>query len=170
MLNLAERLKNELTALTHWRHTYVLKTFYEAVMLKQVPISRYKPSAVPCDLYFIETQCAERHIKIGVASNIKQRLSTLQTHCPYKLVLLKLVPGAAHMEKQLHLQFSADRLSGEWFRRSDQLLAVIESLPGKEEPVKVEEDLLGAANIMDFLHRRGAYADLPPDEELLVRP
>ncbi len=86
----------------------------------------------PTDLYFIETQCAEKFIKIGIASNVRNRMSKMQMDCPYPLKLLKLVPGAAHMERHLHKQFSIDNVTGEWFRPSAALLAIIEELPGRD--------------------------------------
>lgn len=85
----------------------------------------------PTDLYFIETQCAEKFIKIGIASNVRNRMGKMQMDCPYALKLLKLVPGAAAMEKELHARFSTDRVSGEWFRPSKELLALIDELPGR---------------------------------------
>lgn len=89
-----------------------------------------RPCKDPTDLYFIETDCAERHIKIGIASNVHTRMSKMQMDCPYRLRLIKRVPGGAYLEKDLHKEFSADRITGEWFRRSEALLARIESMEG----------------------------------------
>lgn len=101
-----------------------------AVPTTKFVIPRPKEAKTPTDLYFIETECAERHIKIGIASNVASRIASMQSHCPYRLRLLKMVPGAAHLEQELHMRFVADRLHGEWFRRSDELLDVIDSLEG----------------------------------------
>ncbi len=92
----------------------------------------------PCDLYFIESQCQEKFIKIGIASNIFERLSKLQVSSPYELKLLKLVKDAAHLEREIHREFSSSRVRGEWFRRSPELLELIESFPSLPEPPKID--------------------------------
>ncbi len=92
-----------------------------------------QPARTPDTLYFIETECVERHIKIGVAWNVAGRLSALQGACPYRLRLLKRVPGAADQERILHKRFAKDRLTGEWFKRSTELLDLISSLEGTAE-------------------------------------
>lgn len=82
----------------------------------------------PCDLYFIETECQQRFVKIGIAGDVNRRLKKMQMGCPYELKVLAVIPGGAHMEKELHVRFLADRVTGEWFKRSDALLAAIDEL------------------------------------------
>lgn len=89
-----------------------------------------RPTAAPTALYFIETMCPERHIKIGIASSVRNRMTAIQGNCPYRLRLIKRVPDAAHMERELHRRFAKDRLFGEWFRRTDELMALIDGLDG----------------------------------------
>lgn len=93
----------------------------------------------PCDLYFVESQCQERFIKIGIASNIHERLSKLQISTAYELKLLKLVKDAAHLEREIHKEFASSRVRGEWFRSSPALLELIDSFPDPEP--KPPEDL-----------------------------
>lgn len=88
----------------------------------------------PCDLYFVEMQCAEKFIKIGIASNVLERLSKLQVSSPYELKLLKHVKDAAHLEREIHREFASSRVRGEWFSRTPALLELIASLPGYEKP------------------------------------
>lgn len=96
---------------------------------RSLPAARLDKAIAPAtDLYFIETECAERHIKIGIAADAKRRLIKLQMCCPYRLRLLAVFPGKAGLEKELHQRFLADRLHGEWFRRSDNLLAAIKAM------------------------------------------
>lgn len=138
---------------------------------RMIPERRYKPAKIPTDLYFVQTECAERHIKIGIASNMKDRLSTMQTHCPYQIKLIKLVPGGAHMEKELHIRFAQDKLVGEWFRRSEELLSVIDSLDGitsiEKPPVLMDFDDMRQTWI-DFTNRTGRYEGLVLDEDGFV--
>jgi len=105
------------------------RTFLE-LRMRRLPVKRLDADVrIPTELYFIECQCAERHIKIGVSSNIKVRLVNMRAHCPYELKLLKAVTAGAHLEIELHQRFAADRVRGEWFRRTPELLAYIDSLP-----------------------------------------
>jgi hypothetical protein len=58
-------------------------------------------------------------IKIGVTNNIKKRLATLQTGCPWRLEVKGVTyrPDAFQMEHWLHEHFGQYRLrsDGEWF-------------------------------------------------------
>lgn len=53
-------------------------------------------------------------VKIGIAQDVNQRLSTLRTGNPDKLSLLLKLNG--NQEAELHGQFSEHRLRGEWFK------------------------------------------------------
>jgi len=71
-------------------------------------------------VYFIQQQGGSKCVKIGVTSNIEDRLKKLQTGSPYKLrVISKIIAKdkshALYIEKSLHEQLSKYRLSGEWF-------------------------------------------------------
>lgn len=102
---------------------------------RSLPAPRLDKVVAPStDLYFIESECAERHVKIGIAANPPRRLIKLQMCCPYRLRMLAVFPGKASMEKEVHQRLIADRLHGEWFRRSDALLAVIDELSASTRP------------------------------------
>lgn len=51
------------------------------------------------------------------------------------------------MERELHSRFAADRLYGEWFKRSADLLALIASLDGLTE---IEPPLAPVKDTIDF--------------------
>lgn len=131
-----ERLRNGKVDLTHERHS----RFDIRSEGKRAPRAARldREQKEPCDLYFIESQCQEKFIKIGIASNIFERLSKLQVSSPYELKLLKLVKDAAHLEREIHREFSSSRVRGEWFRRSPELLELIESFPSLPEPPKID--------------------------------
>jgi Meiotically up-regulated gene 113 len=61
-------------------------------------------------------------IKIGSARDPYARLLTLQTGHPEELYLYAYVDGGSFKERDLHGEFSADRLRGEWFKRTDRIL------------------------------------------------
>jgi hypothetical protein len=71
-------------------------------------------------VYFV-TSHKSRRVKIGWTTNLKHRLSSLQTGNPTPIKLLHTMLGGAELEVQLHQRFADDRTQGEWFRLSDQI-------------------------------------------------
>jgi hypothetical protein len=74
-------------------------------------------------------------IKIGTASNLKSRLSSIAAGgsmppgmTPGPVVVLATEPGHFARETKLHDQFADDRAHGEWFHPSPALLQYIASL------------------------------------------
>jgi len=66
-------------------------------------------------------------IKIGHAKNVKQRLSDIQTSCPYDATLLGEI-GVKHpkrFEGSLHKRFATAHHRGEWYSITDDLLSYI---------------------------------------------
>lgn len=78
-------------------------------------------------VYFIQSG---DHIKIGITSGpIQKRLKALSTAHHQDLVLLAVVEDqTGRMEMELHQRFASDRVRGEWFKASADLLAYIESI------------------------------------------
>ena len=72
-------------------------------------------------VYYV--QFADR-IKIGTSRNLRKRLEALA--CDR---LLALEHGNATLERQRHAQFTALRITGEWFEHRPPLTTFIESLP-----------------------------------------
>jgi len=64
-------------------------------------------------------------VKIGYASDWKQRLSSIQTGIPYTVIPLLVLSGDIRLEEELHRLFHADRYRGEWFRMSPAIEAFI---------------------------------------------
>lgn len=85
-------------------------------------------------VYFIS--CGEGEpIKIGYTSqSVDKRLASMQTGVPVKLTVLGEMDGTMTDEQALHARFDADRVRGEWFRPSAELLALI-ALHKRPEPV-----------------------------------
>lgn len=73
-------------------------------------------------IYFV--QC-NNYIKIGNSTNPRKRLSDMQTASPYKLKLLKTIPGDYAEEERLHKKFRGIRVNGEWFCAEKRLLNYI---------------------------------------------
>jgi hypothetical protein len=73
-------------------------------------------------VYFIA--CTETlRVKIGFTSGSPYvRLKALQTGAPADLVLMACVPGTVETEQHYHRKYAAQRVRGEWFEGSPELL------------------------------------------------
>lgn len=71
-------------------------------------------------IYFARIPSTTGAIKIGRTNHVNNRMKALRTEL--------LLATDAVSEKELHAAFSQDRIGGEWFRESPDLLALIESL------------------------------------------
>lgn len=80
-------------------------------------------------VYFVQCEVSPGLIKIGHASNLKWRLTGLQTQCPVQLKLVGAVIGPAGAEFCFHEIFKAERQHGEWFLPSERLRKEIAVLP-----------------------------------------
>lgn len=67
------------------------------------------------------------YVKIGMTSEIKQRLKQVQILCPFDVEILKIVDGGRHIEDKYHKQFSNLNTRGEWFKIEGDLKSLIES-------------------------------------------
>ncbi len=79
-------------------------------------------------VYFLR---AGNFIKIGFSTRVQERISMMQTGCPYELILLGTMQGSLKDEKNLHKKFSLFRARAEWFRAEAELLEYIESVTEK---------------------------------------
>lgn len=72
-------------------------------------------------VYIAEMDCESMHpVKVGISSNPKSRIRSLQTGSPFPIRLLITVAAesrdhATHIESAIHAAFEDTRLSGEWF-------------------------------------------------------
>lgn len=77
--------------------------------------------------YFIQG-APHTPVKIGKANDVGRRLNALQTSHYEELRVLLVLDG--DREAELHLQFAADRIRGEWFWWSREIEAfVVEHFP-----------------------------------------
>lgn len=73
-------------------------------------------------VYFIQ-QGGAGSIKIGYSKNPTQRLMGLQTGHSEPLHMRAMAPGSMAQERALHDRFAHLRVSGEWFRPGEDLIA-----------------------------------------------
>ena len=74
-------------------------------------------------IYFIRDGDA---VKIGFAADPKNRLRSLRTGNSRKIFILGVMDGGLNEEAALHLRFGSDRIRGEWFRLSHEIISFIE--------------------------------------------
>lgn len=84
-------------------------------------------------LYIIRC-CPSNYYKIGITNNIKKRIKTHQTGCPFELKFTIIVEAdmedflgreIIYLEKILHKNYEHLKLRGEWFNLSDKHLSDI---------------------------------------------
>ena len=81
----------------------------------------------PRYIYFAQTvETTDGRVKIGCSYKPAARLVALAVWSAYPIRIIAVAPGDFSDEKALHEFFADDRLHGEWFRCSAELLAVID--------------------------------------------
>lgn len=68
-------------------------------------------------IVYVLTTSDFKYTKIGIAKNIKQRMSNVQSGCPFHLTLYlgAHAPNTRDIEKYLHKHFEDKNTRGEWF-------------------------------------------------------
>lgn len=91
-------------------------------------------------VYFVQSG-SRGPIKIGIATDVKKRLSSMQTGNPVPMTLMASVPGSIEIERGLHQRFNVGRIANEWFERDTPgLMETVEhvlrhgELPSVAEP------------------------------------
>jgi hypothetical protein len=82
--------------------------------------SAFEPARPDERVYFIGPDHGP--VKIGLTTNVSQRLDHLQTGSPYELKVLAVVPAGRSLERAYHDSFDRHRLRGEWFERAPDIL------------------------------------------------
>jgi hypothetical protein len=78
-------------------------------------------------LYFIGSADQDA-VKIGFATEVAMRLSSLQTGNPSELTFVASVPCTFGAEQHLHRMLKDHRLRLEWYRRDEFILALMDEL------------------------------------------
>lgn len=85
-------------------------------------------------VYFIAADSVGM-VKIGMTSNLEQRLIDLRVACPVSLRVVYHRPGGRWMESDYHKKFAAYRSHGEWFRFEGELRSFIEIMVREAEKI-----------------------------------
>jgi hypothetical protein len=91
--------------------------YREAVRVRSEALRRHEPIYV----YLIQ-QGTHGPVKIGLAKNPQKRLATLQQANPTKLHGIAAWRGLPFEEAMLHEEFADQRIRGEWFKPTPEIL------------------------------------------------
>ena len=111
-------------------------------------------------IYFVTARDIGR-VKIGYSANPRNRLVGLQTGCPVRLVMERVMHGYEVDEADLHSRFAPHRLNGEWFSLAAEIEALMANLPAPEWSKAVDTpDADGACGPLAkaFVERMNAVA------------
>lgn len=86
-------------------------------------------------VYVIGGPKSHHDVKIGFSNQPASRLARFQKHRVEKLSVLAQTPGGVTDERTLHRLFKADRLKGEWFKRSAEIKLFIELIGRRSLPI-----------------------------------
>ena len=79
-------------------------------------------------IYFAEASYENnKFIKIGYSEKPNKRIQSLRTSCPIPIKLLGVRTGNRLDEASLHNAFQNDRIHGEWYKPSKDLLDTIKA-------------------------------------------
>jgi len=93
-------------------------------------------------VYFIQATNSKA-IKIGVSVDVKRRMTDLSAYSWEPLTLLGWISSSDMSEAEAHERFVKDRIKGEWFSPSDDLLGFIETSCKKGYPAPVIKLVFG---------------------------
>ncbi len=79
-------------------------------------------------IYVIGAQRQRAPVKIGISTEPAKRLDTLRTSHHEELFILAQGPGGRSEEQGLHRMFASERMRGEWFKRSNGIINLINLL------------------------------------------
>lgn len=110
----------------------------------------------PC-VYFAKNEISNL-IKIGKTTDLKGRINTLSTYCPFGVTLIGYINTRLYteIESNLHLKFNNYRKNGEWF---DVSFSDIKRYINTELPilingiVKYEIETAAMFGLIDIKHR-----------------
>lgn len=80
-------------------------------------------------VYFVQCQNPDRFVKIGYSTDFKPRFTDLMTSCPYPIRTIGNHRGPKALETYLHYHFRFERVHGEWFSPTKELLYAAHALP-----------------------------------------
>jgi hypothetical protein len=84
-------------------------------LVDKAKVKAPKPTLVGTKRGHIYFVMAQRHVKIGFATNVPSRVASLQTGNHLELSVQETFSSYVEAEKMIHERFAKDRVRGEWF-------------------------------------------------------
>ena len=78
-------------------------------------------------VYFAQ-DVGDGRIKIGTSTSLNGRMYAIEREQKIKVSVLATMPGRYKVESWLHYRFADDRIAGEWFRPTSDLLTYIDDV------------------------------------------
>lgn len=114
-----------------------------------------------CVVYFVRADGGL--VKIGWTADFAKRLTNLNSASSAPLTVLATYPGGAALEQHIHERFADDRVRGEWFKATPELLGLAGQLrtrqsgvfaAGFEAEISQQRQDLGTLNEAVYFARR----------------
>jgi hypothetical protein len=115
-----------------WLSRTSFRQRYRDMLAHELPPALPRSPKGWCYLYVI---AGDGVAKIGRAIDPAQRLRELQTGHAGVLTIIAAVPGHADLERAAHEHFAHLKLSGEWFRLTDELADFVRWLQAGLNPI-----------------------------------
>jgi hypothetical protein len=67
-------------------------------------------------------------MKIGITTDLRKRLASLSTASPFRLIAAGIIqnpPNPVNLEEHLHKSFTDNRVNGEWFNVTPDMIEVV---------------------------------------------
>ena len=94
----------------------------------------HMPEPIGDSVYILE---CEGYIKIGTSTRPYQRLSSIQTGCPFKVHMRGLMHGGMDTEQLLHSELARHHHQGEWYHLNEESIEIVRNFFNTRDPHKV---------------------------------
>lgn len=124
------RIRQHLEVAERWQNLTFAPHEYAQLVFDQVRAESARRLS-DGTIYFIGP-AKPRTVKIGFATDINRRLPNLQIGSAAKLSVLAMFPGSRRIERYLHWAFADAAMTGEWFRRTDEIEHAVALFAGRD--------------------------------------
>lgn len=94
-------------------------------------VKEHHPRSIAFDrssVIYVVSRGSDGAVKIGWTSDVERRVRELRKETHDTIAILAMLPGDKPNELRLHARFAAERIDGEWFRRSSAIDAFLDAL------------------------------------------
>lgn len=118
------------------KHKLLFKTYFEVFGTCHRSDFRtqeeLKKSHIDVSYIYVIANLEFKICKIGFSNNIHNRLTQIQTGCPFPLEIYKVFKGNMKQERRIHQKYKHFRMKGEWFKFDGILKDNIDAMEGED--------------------------------------